>query len=104
MASKVKKPLTKRQREEAATRALQRAESEFSDSGRVFIELLSKKLGRSTHTIRQWIKRDDFPVDLLPQEEGGRKKMSWTEGQLEGLAGYAELRESQRGSFGRSTV
>lgn len=104
MSNTMKKKLTKRQREEAADRALARARSEYQDNGRIFIELLSETLDRSTHTIRQWLRREDFPDALKPTVEGGRKKMCWVDDQLEGLREYGEQRERLRGSFGRQSV
>lgn len=69
--------------------------------GRYYIDDLASHLGRAPHTIRQWVKRPDFPDDLKPAAEGGRNKLFWTDGQLPGLERYADERESLRGSFGR---
>lgn len=72
--------------------------------GRIYIAAMAERLERAEHTIRQWIKRDDFPAELRPEEEGGRHKLFWVEDQLEGLRQYAAERDSMRGSFGRATA
>lgn len=72
--------------------------------GRIYIAALAERLTRAEHTIRQWIKRDDFPAELLPETEGGRKKLYWVESQVAGLQEYGAERDSMRGSFGRATA
>lgn len=65
------------------------------------IEAISRELGRAPHTIRQWLKREDFPAELQPAREGGREKLVWKPDQIEPLRAYADERASRRGSFGR---
>lgn len=72
--------------------------------GRIYIDVLAGHLERAPHTIRQWLKRPDFPDALKPSTEGGRNKLYWTDDQLDGLQGYAAEREQLRGSFGRATA
>lgn len=72
------------------------------DSDKIYIDDLAKKLGRAPHTIRQWLKRKDFPRELKPSREGGREKIFWLPSQLSGLESYAQERMNNRGSFGRT--
>ncbi len=69
--------------------------------GHIYISELAAHLGRAEHTLRQWVKRDDFPHHLRPQVEGGRKRLYWQSHQIAGLERYAAQRSSARGSFGR---
>lgn len=75
----------------------------MSDSEqRLSIEDLAERLTRAEHTIRQWLRRDDFPDALKPELLGGRKKMVWSTDQIAGLEEYARTREANRGTFGRA--
>lgn len=71
---------------------------------RIYIDDLAQRLGRAPHTIRQWLHRRDFPRDLKPRREGGREKIYWVDGQLDGLMAYAAERMQRRGSFGRASA
>ncbi len=69
--------------------------------GHIYIADMANCLGRAEHTLRQWVKREDFPHHLKPQVEGGRKRLYWQTHQVAGLEVYAAQRSSARGSFGR---
>lgn len=73
-----------------------------SPEDRIYIDDMVQRLGRAAHTIRQWVRRADFPDYLKPQTEGGRNKLFWVEDQMDGLITYARAREAGRGSFGRT--
>lgn len=68
-----------------------------TDENHIYIAELATKLGRTEHTIRQWIRREDFPKKLKPKTEGGRNKLYWTPSQLEGLSKYADKRAGAQG-------
>lgn len=71
---------------------------------RIYIDELARRLGRASHTVRQWVRRPDFPLALTPGSEGGRNKLYWTEAQVPGLRAYADEREQHRGNFGRTSA
>lgn len=75
----------------------------MSEDDRIYIEELADKLERAPHTIRQWIKRSDFPQELRPSSEGGRNKLYWQSHQISGLETYASERAKNRG-FGRAAA
>jgi predicted site-specific integrase-resolvase len=70
---------------------------EGSTPRKIYIEEMAEKLGRAVHTIRQWIREGDLPKKLEPKREGGRQKIYWTEGQIQGLRNYADKRSARRG-------
>lgn len=76
----------------------------MSDNGRIYIAEMASILGRAEHTIRQWLKREDFPASLKPDQEGGRNKLFWTSSQTNGMRDYAAERDAARGSWGRITT
>lgn len=76
----------------------------MTENGHIYIAELASRLERAEHTIRQWIRREDFPMALKPQTEGGRAKLYWVESQIPGLEAYADERASNRGSFGRTAA
>lgn len=61
------------------------------------IDDLAFRLRRAPHTIRQWLKREDFPESARPQKEGGRGKLVWTPDQLDEIKAYANERDAARG-------
>lgn len=67
------------------------------DEDRLDIKDLAKKLGRTSNTIRQWMRREDFPKSAMPTVEGGRGKFYWTPKQAKALEDYAKARASARG-------
>lgn len=75
-----------------------------AEEDRIYIGALAESLGRAPHTIRQWLRRKDFPKGLRPAREGGREKIYWTPDQVAGLKEYAAERLQQRGSFGRAAA
>lgn len=76
----------------------------MSIDGHIYIADMADRLDRAQHTIRQWLGRQDFPSELQPQREGGRNKIFWTEDQLAGMQAYADDREANRGTWGRSAA
>lgn len=72
-----------------------------AEEDRLDIVAVSGKIGRAQHTIRQWLKRSDFPSELQPSRVGGREQLMWDKDQIDGLKAYARDRLSMRGSFGR---
>lgn len=75
-----------------------------SNADRIYIDDIAVRIGRAAHTVRQWVRRPDFPAALAPGLEGGRNKLYWTEDQVQGLRAYAAERESLRGDFGRTAA
>lgn len=67
------------------------------DAHHIYIEEMSKLLDRRVHTIRQWIGGSHLPRKLMPKREGGRRKIYWTEDQVEGLKKFAEERSRSQG-------
>lgn len=77
---------------------------------KIYLEDVARILDRAPHTVRQWVKdservlrltgelgSDCLSRDLWPSREGGRSKMFWTDGQLDGLKEFAGAREKRRG-------
>lgn len=69
----------------------------MTSEDRIYIEELARLLVRSTNTIRQWLRREDFPSAARPSKEGGRGKFFWTKDQLSVIEEYASERSSARG-------
>lgn len=61
---------------------------------------LVKIVERKPHTIRQYLKRADFPDELRPDVANGRGKMVWRAEQIEGWKDYVRERDSHRGWHG----
>jgi transposase-like protein len=64
------------------------------------INILASRLGRNANTIRQWMRRSDFPAAAMPTRLGGRGKLVWTEEQAELLEPYAQERAESKGWAG----
>jgi len=59
-------------------------------SGRIYISELAALIVRAEQTIYQWVSREQLPDHLLPQREGGRRRMWWTLSQVEGMREFAD--------------
>lgn len=70
-----------------------------STSDRVYIEALARRLdpARAVHTIRRWVNEGLLPAHLMPEREGGRERLYWSEGQVDGIQEFARAREARRG-------
>lgn len=77
---------------------------------KVYIEAMAEMLDRSVHTIRQWLREKErepgnpvnLPDSLVPSREGGRQKIYWIYGQVDGMRAFADERESRRGWQGQA--
>lgn len=69
----------------------------MSIEGRIYIKELAERLGRSVTTVRQWMRRADFPSACQPSSEGGRNTAYWTEDQMLAISEYAQTREQNKG-------
>ena len=61
------------------------------------IQEMAGLLGRTVHTVRQWLYDDAFPRELRPERVGGRKKMYWSRSQLAGMKAFAKHKASLKG-------
>jgi hypothetical protein len=71
-----------------------------SDTDKIYLDGddgMAARLSRAPHTLRQWIREGCLPSHLLPEREGGRKKIFWREDQVEALRQFADEREQRRG-------
>jgi hypothetical protein len=63
----------------------------------VYIEEMGELIDRAPHTIRQWIREERLPKDLLPEREGGRQKIFWRRSKVEKMKVFAEKQNARRG-------
>lgn len=67
------------------------------DEDRIYIKQMAKRLKRAENTIRQWVNQNLLPAELMPNREGGRAKIFWTDAQIPGLKKFARERAARRG-------